>query len=1039
MTYQQVEPGDDHPAQEIAMSSAVPDAPLWIVPADGRLRVPLVAALAARHVQGERMPIVDYADLAAAPVLRPFVWVAIEHVPDHADRATTYLTWLTRPPEALRAELTRRLPQARTSALDVPTPLQTAVRRAEVVNLPCLALSVCYRDPAGRDVALNELAGALVAALAAFTASVGAASRPGLPSLVAPARAFAGRPRPGDPDLLNYRRYAVALAALIRSPSSERPLTIAIDAPWGLGKSALLDQIRQILIRQADIDHGLISPNREDATEPPDSFSHYLRRLFEERILAAIRALLLFLAPLGVLVSLLLWWGGTAQQGRWPQPSTLVIVLFTAGFFWLTAYGIHTPTMLNLVRRVPLQPHRKTLRRVFIFFALAAIIFFAYITARSIPTLGETIVTPVASAVATYAPPTATPCPTPSVARTATAPPAVSTIMTTTLAASTPTAPTASSASSLCWRGPDFSYPVALSGQLWPLAATLFAALCLIYLFILLSRLGRRAPSALSALVVASFSAGAVVAFVTVLVLLIAAGVEYFSLLPTGFTPQTVFLFFEALLLGILFRFARPAWRRPPLAIVTFNAWLHAQEEALTSALTLELIASLRTSHSPIQRLNLELRLRRESLDPGYLPALAIRALTFLLPIGIITVIVYSLLANISSDPGAEKTARVVAIATGLLGVCLTIGRDFSGLLFRPVGRLLAPHLRQQDYRDHLGNRVRFRQDFARLVRLARNQGGQYGDNTPLVIMIEDLDRCAPTRSAEIIEALVPLLETDGCVFVLALDSQAVATSISIRYKDIDAFGQSRPDAPLTPIGQRFLERVIDVHFRLPLLQQTQLEDYTDRLLGTLAVSLGRQSVAVTAPFAPTSPAPARRSPRETGPQLLFRERSVADIQALLRAARHGEETYREAAARLMAQGDLQDDAQVGQALAELEIEEFDRRKDIRLAIKSVLPYLDKTPRQLKRFINLYRLQAILAASESDADVPAAAHAQFLAAATLIALCWPNSTDIPPPEVRSWLATLLGTDERNDSFVAMLGQMGIPHKRIQPPANSGKH
>ncbi len=48
-------------------------------------------------------------------------------------------------------------------------------------------------------------------------------------------------------DVLDFRPYADALAGLITNPSTATPLTLAINAPWGAGKSTLAKMVRQRL------------------------------------------------------------------------------------------------------------------------------------------------------------------------------------------------------------------------------------------------------------------------------------------------------------------------------------------------------------------------------------------------------------------------------------------------------------------------------------------------------------------------------------------------------------------------------------------------------------------------------------------------------------------------------------------------------------------------------------------------------------------------------------------------------------------------
>src|SRR6266511_4076045 len=67
---------------------------------------------------------------------------------------------------------------------------------------------------------------------------------PGRPSL----RMLADAPLTDDRhDRLDFRAYADALAGLLDHPDTDTPLTIAINAPWGAGKTSLANMVTQRL------------------------------------------------------------------------------------------------------------------------------------------------------------------------------------------------------------------------------------------------------------------------------------------------------------------------------------------------------------------------------------------------------------------------------------------------------------------------------------------------------------------------------------------------------------------------------------------------------------------------------------------------------------------------------------------------------------------------------------------------------------------------------------------------------------------------
>ena len=72
----------------------------------------------------------------------------------------------------------------------------------------------------------------------------------------------------------------------------------------------------------------------------------------------------------------------------------------------------------------------------------------------------------------------------------------------------------------------------------------------------------------------------------------------------------------------------------------------------------------------------------------------------------------------------------------------------------------------------------------------------------PLVIIVDELDRCRPTFAIETLERIKHLFAVENIVFVLGVDRDQLGSSIRSVYGDIDAQG--------------YLQRFVDVEFVLP-------------------------------------------------------------------------------------------------------------------------------------------------------------------------------------------------------------------------------
>ena len=99
--------------------------------------------------------------------------------------------------------------------------------------------------------------------------------------------------------------------------------------------------------------------------------------------------------------------------------------------------------------------------------------------------------------------------------------------------------------------------------------------------------------------------------------------------------------------------------------------------------------------------------------------------------------------------------------------------------------------------------------------------------NRPLMLMVDELDRCRPSYAVELLEVAKHLFSVDRIVFVLAVNCDQLAHSVKALYgHDFDA--------------ERYLHRFFDVDFRLPepnrqafiraLLQATGIHDYFDQV-----------------------------------------------------------------------------------------------------------------------------------------------------------------------------------------------------------------
>ena len=93
-----------------------------------------------------------------------------------------------------------------------------------------------------------------------------------------------------------------------------------------------------------------------------------------------------------------------------------------------------------------------------------------------------------------------------------------------------------------------------------------------------------------------------------------------------------------------------------------------------------------------------------------------------------------------------------------------------------------------------------------------------------VVLFIDDLDRCKHDVVVEAVETLQLLVNTDLFVSILAIDPRYVTLSIEEKYKGI--LRRKNP-----PSGMDFLEKIIQIPFRLPGVRAAHVEKFLDSQL----------------------------------------------------------------------------------------------------------------------------------------------------------------------------------------------------------------
>lgn len=363
---------------------------------------------------------------------------------------------------------------------------------------------------------------------------------------------------------------------------------------------------------------------------------------------------------------------------------------------------------------------------------------------------------------------------------------------------------------------------------------------------------------------------------------------------------------------------------------VWFDAWKYDQQEMLWAAMVLEILSQVRKQSDWWEKTCLFFSLNYKRFDRtkfllSFLKSFAATIFLFALSSG-----AFSILASFLDKTWRETLQWVedysrVLVTLGVASLAYTIFKDTTGIIVSPFSLGISQYAKKPDYKEKIGFLSKFTEDFKYVIESITKNG-----EWPLVVFIDDLDRCSPTKAAEVIEAMNLLLDSEHCVFILGMDTAMLSRSIQAKYKEIQPFFDDGEYPSRIGLGRHFLEKIIQIDFRIPRPDPTYISSF-------ISAQLGQKPEAKEQPYKQ------------------FEAENL--IQAKQRIGKSANEAK---ASVLRDRPDLE--SMVNDAVKAVEKRTFEDNPQVIKAIKDMaLLYLNHNPRRIKRFINIFRLQALIA------------------------------------------------------------------------------
>jgi hypothetical protein len=394
-------------------------------------------------------------------------------------------------------------------------------------------------------------------------------------------------------------------------------------------------------------------------------------------------------------------------------------------------------------------------------------------------------------------------------------------------------------------------------------------------------------------------------------------------------------------------------------ATVWFNPWMYQTGEQLWAGLAHEVITQVtnRLPRGQRERFWLELNLRRVDRQALRRRIYGLVAERVAVPLAVALIGLVAAAALAVAGVTAEWLAAAVVPLLGGLGFSVRgayalLGRDAAravpqmveGAIALPGRSDLAEEARsltglvvEPDYQSRAGFLYFVQTDMKQVLDLVATPA------MPLVVFIDDLDRCSPGVVAQTIEAVNLFLagQFPNCIFVMAIEPAVVAAHIETAHRDLVTKLESYDGTGgWAQLGWRFLEKIVQLPLALPPPPPGLAESYVRSMFGS-----------------PPSRGPDRRAAVAAALAEVRRRDAVPALGTLPGERRAVEQRLRERGV---------DDETARAVAEEVAVQRFaetfsDEDDDVRAAIVAeALAMPHRNPREMKRLVNLFRFYALI-------------------------------------------------------------------------------
>lgn len=151
------------------------------------------------------------------------------------------------------------------------------------------------------------------------------------------------------------------------------------------------------------------------------------------------------------------------------------------------------------------------------------------------------------------------------------------------------------------------------------------------------------------------------------------------------------------------------------------------------------------------------------------------------------------------------------ALTGNPLPIALNLSADIkdSSKIVDEITKFKNDYIKEPDDSSETENIRKFREEFANMLK-------KVDTISNLTVIIDDLDRCAPDRIIDTLEAIKLFLSVEKTTFIIAVDQRIFEYAVKAKYNTIDGY----------EISSDYIEKIIQLPIKIPELSPKDIENY---------------------------------------------------------------------------------------------------------------------------------------------------------------------------------------------------------------------